>query len=187
MEKKKKSNFILYLFLYLFILYFVLGIASVVNKDDTIFDIINNYGKAVKEKPFFIHWNNSYSLKAIALYTVFYFLFILNEMTKTKNFMPGKEHGNAKWADIKSLNKALEDKIPHHNRIYSENLRISMDGRKTQINNNVLVIGGSGSGKSFYLLTPNIYNARSDDIYPGNYIFTDPKGELMQRNAKYLK
>ncbi len=107
-------------------------------------------------------------------------------MTVNRKFLPGREYGNAAWADIRNINRRFEDHAEHNNRIYSQNLRISMDGRFTRINNNTFVIGGSGSGKSFNLLTPNIYQARADSVYPGSFIFTDPKGELLQRNGMFL-
>lgn len=115
--------------------------------------------------------------------------------------MAGKEYGTASWADIDKLNKKFADYTKGKdketnkkkyvytkaNRVYSDKLRISMDGKATGINNNVLVIGGSGVGKSFKLLTPNIYQADYDSKYPGSYIFTDPKGELLLKNGAYLK
>lgn len=112
-------------------------------------------------------------------------LYILIDASANHNYMRGKEYGQANWASVAAINSKFENKRHESwNRVYSDGLRISM---KTSINNNVLVIGGSGVGKSFYLLTPNIYQADPKGKYPGSYIFTDPKGELLQKNGAYLK
>jgi len=112
-------------------------------------------------------------------------LYILIDASANHNYMRGKEYGQANWASVAAINAKFENKRHESwNRVYSDGLRISM---KTSINNNVLVIGGSGVGKSFYLLTPNIYQANPKGKYPGSYIFTDPKGELLQKNGAYLK
>lgn len=112
-------------------------------------------------------------------------LYILIDASANHNYMRGKEYGQANWASVAAINSKFENKKHESwNRVYSDGLRISM---KTSINNNVLVIGGSGVGKSFYLLTPNIYQADPKGKYPGSYIFTDPKGELLQKNGAYLK
>lgn len=112
-------------------------------------------------------------------------LYILIDASANHNYMRGKEYGQANWASVAAINAKFENKKHESwNRVYSDGLRISM---KTSINNNVLVIGGSGVGKSFYLLTPNIYQADPKGKYPGSFIFTDPKGELLQKNGAYLK
>lgn len=112
-------------------------------------------------------------------------LYILIDASANHNYMRGKEFGTAQWASVDAINAKFENRRHESwNRVYSDELRISM---KTSINNNCLVIGGSGVGKSFYLLTPNIYQADPKEKYPGSYIFTDPKGELLLKNGAYLK
>lgn len=65
--------------------------------------------------------------------------------------MHGKEYGTARFADIRMVNKALADKDESKNRILSNNVRMSTDTSVTGLNNNMLVIGGSGAGKTFLL------------------------------------
>ena len=86
--------------------------------------------------------------------------------------MPGKEYGTARYADIRQVNKFLEEKNGNRNRILSQNVRMSLDTRKTKLNNNVLIIGGAGAGKTFYEVKPNLMQM------PDNcsFILTDPKG-----------
>lgn len=78
------------------------------------------------------------------------------------------------------LTKQLGDKSGYH-RILSQNLSLSMDTRKTMRNNNIFCIGGSGAGKSMFLIKCNIMEMQ------GSFAATDPKGELLGSAGNYLK
>ena len=106
----------------------------------------------------------------------------LSHISSIRNFMPGKEYGTARVAQPAELNRKLQDKDPANNKILSEHLRISFDTRLTGINNNTIVIGGSGSGKSLRMVKPNAYNCGTQ-----SYIFCDPKGELLRDTGNYLE
>jgi len=95
--------------------------------------------------------------------------------------MPGKEYGTSKLADIKQVNRFLADKDEGRNRILSQNVRMSLDTRHTKLNNNVLVIGGSGAGKTFYEVKPNLMQLNT------SFILTDPKGELLRSEGQMLR
>lgn len=71
----------------------------------------------------------------------------------------------------------LADSEDDNNMIFSQNIKVSMNTRKTFLNNNVLLIGGSGSGKTRYEVKPNALQMN------GNYIITDPKGSLLPEIA----
>ena len=98
-----------------------------------------------------------------------------------RNYRSGEEYGSSRIAEPQELNKHLAEPEPNRNKICSENLRISLNTRKTALNNNMLVIGGSGAGKSFYIVKPNIYNLES------SYIICDPKGEILRDTGAYLE
>lgn len=66
------------------------------------------------------------------------------------------------------------------NMIFSKDTFMSMDGRKTQRNNNITVIGGSGAGKSRFLVKPNVLNANA------SFVITDPSGELLETMGSFL-
>ena len=110
-----------------------------------------------------------------------YAMICLYHISTVHNYMPGKEYGTARLAAPEELNAALMDEDPKKNKILSEHLRISTDTRKTGLNNNVLIIGGSGAGKTFYVVKPNGYNCSS------SFIFCDPKGELLRDVGQYLQ
>lgn len=67
------------------------------------------------------------------------------------------------------------------NRILSQNLQMTLNTRHTDLNNNILVIGGSGSGKTFRFVKPQILQM------VGSYIVTDPKGEIFRDTSGFLK
>ena len=107
-------------------------------------------------------------------------LSVMVQKTNRKNYRFGKEHGSARWADAAMLAKQLGDKDNYH-RILSQNLRLSMNTRKTMRNNNIFCIGGSGAGKSMFLIKCNIMEMQ------GSFAATDPKGELLGSAGNYLK
>lgn len=106
----------------------------------------------------------------------------LSHISSIRNFMPGKEYGTARLAQPEELNRRLKDKNPANNKILSENLRVSFDTRLTGLNNNAIIIGGSGSGKSFQMVKPNAYNCGTQ-----SFLFCDPKGELLRDTGNYLE
>ena len=117
----------------------------------------------------------------IAVSLLVWMMICLYHITTVKNYMPGREYGTARLAPPEELNRVLTDSDPSKNKILSELLRISTDTRKTGLNNNVLIIGGSGAGKTFYVVKPNGYNCC------GTMVFCDPKGELLRDVGQYLK
>ncbi|QRG86063.1 VirD4-like conjugal transfer protein, CD1115 family [Bulleidia sp. zg-1006] len=90
-----------------------------------------------------------------------------------KNYRPKEEHGSARYGRIEKEGSPLKNEEDEkYNVIYSQNIQVSMDTRKTFLNNNTLTIGGSGSGKTRFHVKPNILNLAC------NYIITDPKDTL---------
>lgn len=173
-------------------LYFAIITAGVWEDGDNIYTIFTKIMAIASKEPYHIPIKGAVSKIDILAQSVFFYeftigIFILLDLSKNRNFMRGKEYGTANWASVESINKHfMEKEHASWNRVYSEKLRVSMNP-KVGINNNVLAIGGSGVGKSFYFLTPNIYQADKDSLYPGSMIFTDPKAELLQKNGAYLK
>ena len=101
----------------------------------------------VTGKPF-ANDGNGDSRKAIVGAVFVYEIGMRRYLTSRRNYMPGKEFGTAVFENTKQVSKELADKDEGKNRILSQNIRMSMDTRKTRLNLNFLVIGGSGAGKS---------------------------------------
>ena len=76
--------------------------------------------------------------------------------------------------------KAMRDRDPG-TMILAEGIRCSLDCRKTRLNNHVLAVGASGSGKTRGLVIPNLLEAT------GSYIVSDPKGNLYRKYKPYLE
>jgi len=136
----------------------------------------------VCEKPL-ANYYNSGTKKAVVIALGVYLIAFLIYVTSRKNYMPGKEYGTATFANVKQLNKILTDKDDGYNRILSQNVRMSLDTRKTKLNNNVLIIGGSGAGKTFYEVKPNLMQMP----HHCSFILTDPKGEILRSCGGMLK
>lgn len=96
------------------------------------------------------------------------------------NYLVGTEHGSAKWGTEKDI-KPFIDKIEEKNIILTKTESLSLDTRKTLRNNNVLVIGGSGSGKTRFFVKPNLMQKHT------SYVITDPKGSLIKETGKMLE
>lgn len=130
-------------------------------------------------QPFENYWNDN-TLKVSGIVLLAYIMLILVYITDDRKYMPGKEYGSAKWADPKTVCRDLEDKTPEKNKIFSQNIKMSIDARVTELNNNVLIIGGAGAGKTYREVKPNLLQANS------TYIITDPKGEILRSCGQYF-
>ena len=107
---------------------------------------------------------------------------------KKKRMMPGKEEGSAKWnEDLAKYNRQYTDpkgkptNTGEKNMILTNDVFLSMDGRQTMRNNNILVIGGSGAGKSRFFVKPNLLQKNC------SYVITDPSGELLETMGGFLE
>ncbi len=128
----------------------------------------------VLERPFSIGWT-PYTLKYMLVSLLLYGCGIALYYSSRENRRPGEEYGSAKWGNPKELNrKYMDHRHKDANIILTQRVRLGMDGYITQRNMNILVIGGSGSGKTRYFCKPGLYSANC------SYLVTDPKGELLK-------
>lgn len=91
----------------------------------------------------------------------------------------GEEYGSAKWGDAAALNRKYRDKT--NNIILSQHISMGLDGRKHKRNLNVIVVGGSGAGKTRGYVLPNIMECNC------SYIIADPKGEILRKTGGLLE
>lgn len=132
------------------------------------------------EHPFALHVTK-YTLKSVLICTGIYGMGIGIYYSSQKNYRRGEEHGSAKWGDVKRLRKKYEDKDYFHNLLMTQNFRIGLDTYRHRRCLNVLVVGGSGAGKSRGYALPNIMQCNC------SMIITDPKAELLRKTGGLLK
>lgn len=170
-EKKKKLSFVLLFIgavLAAYLGYLINGAWSQGMDINEFMESLNH----VLAEPFYNYYEGKATVKAVTVAILTYDMAVLMYYTSRRNLMPGKEYGTAKFADINQVNKTIKNKDEHCNRILSQNVRMSLDTRKTKLNNNVLIIGGSGAGKTFYEVKPNLMQMPDKC----SFIVTDPKG-----------
>lgn len=101
-----------------------------------------------------------------------------------KKFRHGKEYGSARWGNAKDIEPYM-DSVFENNVLLTQTERLMMSGRPKQPkyarNKNILVIGGSGSGKTRFFVKPNLMQMHS------SYVVTDPKGTVLVECGKMLK
>lgn len=165
----------------LFTIYVSYVLNGVWNNSGDIVLILNKFNVAIKNP--FGNYYNANTLRAVIYGSLIYGMAVLMYVTSRRNLMHGKEYGTARFADIRMVNKALADKDECKNRILSNNVRMSIDTSVTGLNNNMLVIGGSGAGKTFFIVKPNIMQMMLNN----SFIATDPKGEIARATANMLK
>lgn len=135
----------------------------------------------VLERPFSIGWT-AHTLKFMLIGLLLYGCGIALYYSSRENRRPGEEYGSAKWGAPKALNKKYMDhRHKDANIILTQRVSLGMDGYVTQRNTNILVVGGSGSGKTRFFCKPGVYSANC------SYLITDPKGELLRSSGSLLK
>ncbi len=101
-------------------------------------------------------------------------------VTDQKNTRPGAEHGSAAWGDVFLLNKFYMDKRGP-NLLLTQHFHIGIDGYKHKHNTNILIVGGSGAGKTRTYGVPNVLECAC------SMVITDPKAEILRKTGNLLK
>jgi type IV secretion system protein VirD4 len=106
-----------------------------------------------------------------------------------KKYRHGMEYGTARWGNAQDIAPYVAPKF-EDNIILTQTESLTMNSRpkdpKTARNKNVLIIGGSGSGKTRFWLKPNLMQCMSD-TYPVSFVVTDPKGTIVLEAGKLLQ
>lgn len=147
----------------------------------TLPDFLGRISQAMST-PFALHWTE-YSARCLLFFTLGYVLIALVVISSRKNTRRGEEHGSAKWGDVsKTARKYMDRKNPGQNLILTRHFKMGLDGYRHKRNTNVLVIGGSGSGKSRSYAIPNVLNCGNCSM-----VICDPKSEILRKTGTVLK
>ena len=110
-------------------------------------------------------------------------LLVIYKQKNAKKFRKGEEYGSARWGTEKDIAPFM-DPVFEKNILLTETERLMLNGRPANPeyarNKNVLVIGGSGSGKTRFFVKPNLMQMHS------SYVITDPKGTILPECGKML-
>ena len=136
-------------------------------------DIILNPFPSFYSRPFILSLTITLFVKSVIAY----------KRLHSKKFRVGEEYGSARWGTAEDI-KPFVDPIPERNILLTQTERLTISNRsaipKNARNNNVLVVGGSGSGKTRFYIKPNLMQMHS------SYVVTDPKGTLVLECGKML-
>ena len=158
-------------------------------------------GTAFAEK--FLHWRDGFMqafasplpsfypqdvLVGIATAAAFYAA-VYVKGKNAKKFRHNVEYGSARWGTAKDI-EPYADPVFANNIILTQTERLTMNSRpkdpRTARNKNVLVVGGSGSGKTRFFVKPNLMQCVSEK-YPCSFVVTDPKGSLIVECGRMLR
>ncbi len=132
------------------------------------------------DHPLEIHFTE-YTGKSLLACTLLYGMGIGIFYSNQKNYRRGEEHGSAKWGNVGQLCKKYRAMPYAENILLTQNFRMGLDCYKHRRNLNILVIGGSGAGKSRTFAIPNIMQCNC------SMVITDPKAELLRKTGGLLK
>jgi len=130
--------------------------------------------------PFQLHYTE-YTIKSMLVCTLLYAAGIGIFYSSQKNYRRGEEHGSARWGDARQICKKYSQKPYSQNILLTQNFRISLDTHEHRRCLNILVVGGSGAGKSRGFALPNIMQCCC------SMVITDPKAELLRKTGGLLE
>lgn len=179
MKNDDKTVIWLWAFGALIVVWLALLIATHSQADTNLIEMIEALTIAL-QNPFSIRFT-AHTPKMMLLFLFAYGLGIGMYYAVRENRRPGEEHGSAKWGNVHSIAKKYENaQESSQNLIFSETMRMGLDGKKHRKNLNVLVVGGSGSGKTRFYAKPNIMQCNT------SFVITDPKAEILRATAPLL-
>ena len=144
-----------------------------------LFDVFEQMDE-IFNRPLHIRWTED-SLRAVFFCLLAYAMGIFIWLSSRKNYRRGEEHGSAKWGDALAVNRKYRQKPERMNKILTQKVKIGFDGKKHRRNLNVLVIGGSGAGKTRFFVKPNVMQAAECSM-----VILDPKGEILRDTGQLL-
>lgn len=174
----KKIHPIVWAILCLPVVYFAMVAASVYIPGENIFALLERISTMVR-RPDLLRWT-AYTPRFLLVFLLLYGGGVLLYYADHENRRPGEEYGSAKWGNARELNKRYADQNGK-NVILTKRVSIGLDGYKHRRNLNILVVGGSGSGKTRFFCKPGIMSVNC------SYLIVDPKGEMLRSTGYLLK
>ncbi len=163
--------------------------AKALGSDSLLFDVLNTWIGNITNMSFFSGMFSDFGLFLQITFWIFVIVFVIYIVAKiqsgNKSEYEGKENGSSQWStggeEFRKRPDGKEILNKKEGFILSRKHYLGTDLKKVVINKNVLVVGGSGSGKTACYIKPNIMQCL------GSYIITDPKGELYKETSRFLQ
>lgn len=174
----KPAKPVMWVLLGVFSVYLAVAAASAYEEGGNIFVWMGRFSEVLK-RPSLLRWT-PHTVKCIIVALLLCAFAVLLYRSDREKRRPGGEYGTAKWEAAETMNQKYADK-DGPNVILTQHVSIGMDGYKHQRNLNVLVVGGSGSGKTRYFCKPGLMDANC------SYLVVDPKGEMLRSTGHFLK
>lgn len=174
----KKINPVVWAALAVPVIYMAIVLACSYEAGINLFALVERFGLLLG-RPDLLRWT-AYTPRCILGVLVCYGLAVTLYYSDHENRRPGEEYGSAKWGSARELNKQYADPSGK-NVILTKHVSIGLDGYKHQRNLNILVVGGSGSGKTRFFCKPGIMSVNC------SYLIIDPKGEMLRSTGYLLK
>ena len=174
----KKINPVVWAVLAVPVIYMAMVLACSYEAGTDLFALMERFGLLLG-RPDLLRWT-AYTPRCILGALVCYGLAVTLYYSDHENRRPGEEYGSAKWGSARELNKQYADR-DGKNVILTKHVSIGLDGYKHQRNLNILVVGGSGSGKTRFFCKPGIMSVNC------SYLIVDPKGEMLRSTGYLLK
>jgi len=178
-QNETKTLIIVFICLSPVVIWLALLFAGCYQEGNKLFELLERITIAL-ENPMKITFNE-YSLKTVLIFLFFYAMGVGVYFSSRENRRPGEEHGSAKWGVVSQIVKRYANhKERFNNLLFSQTMRIGLNAKKHRRNLNVLVVGGSGAGKTRFYAKPNIMQCNT------SFIIADPKGEMLRSVAPLL-
>ena len=164
------------------------SLACAIQPGKNIFEILDRLSQILRQ-PFSLHYT-VYTGKCFLILSFAYITGICIYYAQQKNYRRGVEHGSAKWGDVHQICRKYRDKDYVQNLLLTQNFRMNLDCYKHKRNLNVLVVGGSGAGKSRTYAIPNIMQcclSQGESVRGCSMVITDPKAELLRKTGGLLE
>lgn len=170
---RKPTDYLLWVILFIPVLWLAVALAQARSEAGNLAQMLEILS-GLASAPFSVLWTEN-APKLVLIVSILYPMCVIYYLTEQADLRPGAEYGTARWGNAKSLNRKYQDRRHlRSNYLFTQNVRMGMDSHKHRHNLNVMVIGGSGAGKTRFYVKPNLMQSIC------SYIVLDPKGEILR-------
>ena len=163
----------------LLVAWIALLIAPLITEEAGLSDLLEGINTAMAA-PFSIRWVEK-TPRLLFLLCGTYAVSVMAWAASRRRLKPLEEYGSARWGDPKQVNRKYAGKDPLENILLTNSVRLGLDSHIHRRNLNVLIVGGSGAGKTRFYAKPNVLQGNT------SFIITDPKGEICRDTGELMK